>query len=279
MATTAPQRSNDGNRVSLIRAAADAFAESGFEGASLRSIADAADVSYQLISHYFGNKEDLLRATLEYLFERYLETGNGLAFDLSGNVRLQFRNHLRLLLSDRLQRPQIHKIWTQEGFAASDRHGKVVEPQIKVLLDNLALPYYREVVRLGIVTRFTPEEVAILTGAILHLNTVHPYSIELALGTEVGTAKSVNRQVDLLFDSLTAGDDEVDGSSSGDSENAQLPVPATAGASAGETPAADARRNDTELARLRAENADLKKVLAELLVQKAALHGKLRAAQ
>ena len=273
MSTTAPQRNTDGNRVSLLKAAADAFAETGYEGASLRSIAEAAGVSYQLISHYFGNKDDLWRATLEYLFERYLETGNGLGFDVSGNVRLQFRNHIRLLLTDLLQRPQIRKIWTQEHFAASDRFTQILEGQIDKLVNELATPYYREVVRLRIVKKFSPEEISLLVGSVLQLNVVYPYPLELALGAEAGTANSVNRQVDLLFDVLTTGDDEIEEAAPPPSSASA----ATARADAADASAADARRNEAELVRLRAENSDLKKVLAELLVQKAALHGKLRA--
>ncbi len=284
MSTTAPQRATDGNRVSLIKAAADAFADAGYEGASLRAIAEAAGVSYQLISHYFGNKEDLWRSTLEYLFERYLETGNGLGFDVSGNVRLQFRNHIRLLLTDKLQRPQIHKIWTQEGFAASERQTHTVEQEEK-LLNELAIPYFREVVRLGIVKKLTAEEISIVLAAVLQLNVVYPYPVELALGTQTGTAKSINRQVDLVFDLFTAGEDDLDASGKpapADSAGAGAPNESdAAGAATGahSSPATESRRNDAELARLRTENASLKKVLAELLVQKAALHGKLRAAK
>jgi len=286
MSTTAPHRTTDGNRVSLLKAAADAFAEFGYEGASLRSIAEAAGVSYQLISHYFGSKEDLWRSTLDYLFERYLETGNGLGFDVSGNVQLQFRNHIRLLFTDLLQRPQIRKIWTQECFAGSDRYTRFVVPEIDTLLRELAIPYYREVIRLGIVKRFTPEEISIVIGAVLQLNVIYPYPVELALGTATGTAKSVNRQADLLFDLLTAGDHTSEVAAAG----SELAAGADTGA-AGEgngsvavgvttlaPSASEALQNEAEFARLRTENTDLKKVLAELLVQKAALHGKLRGA-
>jgi AcrR family transcriptional regulator len=276
MSTTASQRSTDGNRVSLIKAAADAFAETGYEGASLRSIAEAAGVSYQLISHYFGNKEDLWRSTLEYLFERYLETGNGLGFDVTGNVRLQFRNHIRLLMTDLLQRPQIHKIWTQESFAASERQALALEQEER-LFGELAIPYFREVVRLGIVKKFSAQELAIVVTAALKSNVIYPYPAELALGAQTGTAKSINRQVDLLFDLLTAGDDDLDeaGRPGGAEPTAEPTLRGTADDNA--RTAAEAPRNEAELARLRAENTDLKRVLAELLVQKAALHGELRA--
>ena len=88
------------NRSRLLRAATDAFAEFGYEGTSLRAIADNAEVSFQLIAYYFGSKEELWIETVDYLFERYLETGKGLGFTPSGNLQEQFRNHLRLLLTD-----------------------------------------------------------------------------------------------------------------------------------------------------------------------------------
>jgi AcrR family transcriptional regulator len=191
------------NRSRLLRAATDSFADSGFEGASLRAIADAAGVSFQLIAYYFGSKEELWVATVDYLFERYLETGKGLGFTPSGNLHEQFRNHLRLLLTDLLQRPQIHKILVQENLADSPRYHNVLRPKIKQLHDTLALPYYKEVVRLGIVERFTAEEAGMLWSAIVKQNLSHPYYLELLLGLPTGSAKSVERQVDLLFAILT----------------------------------------------------------------------------
>lgn len=191
------------NRSRLLQAATDAFAEYGYEGASLRAIADNAGVSFQLIAYYFGSKEELWVATVEYLFERYLETGKGLGFTASGNRLEQFRNHLRLLLTDLLQRPQLRKIWIQEYLADSPRYHNVLRPQIKHLCDTLALPYFREVVRLGIVERFTAEEIALLWAGVVQNNCIYPYYVELMLGLPAGSTKSIERQVDLLFATLT----------------------------------------------------------------------------
>lgn len=191
------------NRSRLLQAATDAFAEYGYEGASLRAIADNAGVSFQLIAYYFGSKEELWLATVDYLFERYLETGKGLGFTASGNLFEQFRNHLRLLLTDMLQRPQLRKIWIQEYFADSERYHHVIKPKIKHLCETLSLPYFREVVRLGIVERFTAEEVALLWVGIVQSNVVYPYYVELVLGLPAGSPKSLERQVDLVFAVLT----------------------------------------------------------------------------
>ncbi|MGH3459678.1 TetR family transcriptional regulator, partial [Aeromicrobium sp.] len=52
-------------RAAILAAARAQFAARGFGGASLRSIASEAGVDASLISHYFGDKAQLLVATLE----------------------------------------------------------------------------------------------------------------------------------------------------------------------------------------------------------------------
>ena len=131
------------NRSRLLRAATDAFAEYGYEGASLRAIADNAGVSFQLIAYYFGSKEELWIATVDFLFERYLETGKGLGFTSSGNLAEQFHNHLRLLLTDMLQRPQLRKIWIQEYLADSPRYHNVIRPKIKHALRDAIVTVFQ----------------------------------------------------------------------------------------------------------------------------------------
>jgi TetR/AcrR family transcriptional regulator len=191
------------NRSRLLYAATDAFAQYGYEGASLRAIADNAGVSFQLIAYYFGSKEELWIETVDFLFERYLETGKGLGFTTSGNLAEQFHNHLRLLLTDMLQRPELRKIWIQEYLAGSARYHEVIRPKIKYLYDTLAHPYFEEVVRLGIVERFTADEIGLLWSSVVQNNVVYPYYIELTLGLPAGSPKSIERQVDLLFAVLT----------------------------------------------------------------------------
>lgn len=46
----------------IIETAEQLFAENGFDGTSVRDIAEAADVNVAMISYYFGSKEKLLEA-------------------------------------------------------------------------------------------------------------------------------------------------------------------------------------------------------------------------
>ncbi|WP_172121089.1 TetR/AcrR family transcriptional regulator [Actinomyces faecalis] len=51
-------------RAEIIDAATQVFAEQGFQGLSLRQIADAVGVSHTLLRHHFGTKDAILQAVL-----------------------------------------------------------------------------------------------------------------------------------------------------------------------------------------------------------------------
>ncbi len=56
---------NPDTRQAVLDAARATFAESGFDGASIRRIAGRAGVDPALVHHYFGTKDDLFMATVE----------------------------------------------------------------------------------------------------------------------------------------------------------------------------------------------------------------------
>ncbi|SNR83870.1 TetR family transcriptional regulator [Blastococcus mobilis] len=56
---------NPGTREAVLAAARAAFAERGFDGATIRAIATAAGVDPALVHHYFGNKDKLFLAAVE----------------------------------------------------------------------------------------------------------------------------------------------------------------------------------------------------------------------
>ena len=273
------------NRSRLLHAATDAFAEFGYEGASLRAIADTAGVSFQLIAYYFGSKEELWIATVDFLFERYLETGKGLGFTSSGNLAEQFHNHLRLLLTDMLQRPQLRKIWIQEYLADSPRYHNIIRPKIKLLYETLSLPYFSEVVRLRIVERFTAEETAVLWASVVQNNVVYPYYVELALGVPAGSPKSVESQVDLVFAILTEKRDVQSGEPAAEGEGMRAPPLATAKSALppSETVVYAWKERDevgSEVARtkqLEIENLHLKQLVGNLSLEKKLLLERLAA--
>ena len=56
-------------KLALINAAGELFAEHGFEGTSIRAIADKAQVNIAGIKYHFGSKEALYLHTISHVFE------------------------------------------------------------------------------------------------------------------------------------------------------------------------------------------------------------------
>jgi len=50
----------------IINAAMELFAEKGFEGTSIRDLASKADVNVAMVNYYFGSKDKLFEAMVEY---------------------------------------------------------------------------------------------------------------------------------------------------------------------------------------------------------------------
>lgn len=69
-----PYRTGIWRREQLINVAIDVFAEHGFAGGSLRTIAERAGVSHAALLQHFGSKEGLLTAVLEEWDRRTVES-------------------------------------------------------------------------------------------------------------------------------------------------------------------------------------------------------------
>jgi AcrR family transcriptional regulator len=65
MARTGRRPGNTDTRQQILAAARKAFAERGYDGASIRAIATSAGVDPALVHHYFGAKDKLFLATME----------------------------------------------------------------------------------------------------------------------------------------------------------------------------------------------------------------------
>lgn len=60
------RRSSEQTKAAILAAAREQFAAVGFEGATIRSIAAAADIDPSMVMRYFGNKDKLFAAAAEF---------------------------------------------------------------------------------------------------------------------------------------------------------------------------------------------------------------------
>jgi AcrR family transcriptional regulator len=66
MSDTSPPRRSDATKAAILAAAREHFAASGYQAATIRAIAAAADIDPALVMRYFGNKEGLFAAAAEF---------------------------------------------------------------------------------------------------------------------------------------------------------------------------------------------------------------------
>jgi AcrR family transcriptional regulator len=136
MARTGRRPGSPDTRERVRRAAQEAFAEAGFEQASIRGIARRAGVDPALVHHYFGSKEALFVASTQ-LPEAL---GGRLPAALSGD---------RATLGDRLARLAL-SLWEEEqtrlvmlGIARSATSDPRAASALRGLLEATLLPSVR----------------------------------------------------------------------------------------------------------------------------------------
>lgn len=59
-------RKSDRTKATILAAARERFAELGYDGATIRAIATAADIDPSMVMRYYGNKEQLFAAAADF---------------------------------------------------------------------------------------------------------------------------------------------------------------------------------------------------------------------
>ena len=113
--------SHDGTRLCLLQAAKKLFAKCGFEGCSIRTLAEEADVNISAVSYHFAGKEGLYRAVVEpiarrvsLLADQTLKTPQNVA-DFRARLEIFIEQFLRI----HIEEPEIGEI-VQRDFPGTN---------------------------------------------------------------------------------------------------------------------------------------------------------------
>ena len=90
-------------KVALIEATLSLIAEKGVRAATVRAIAERAEVTPGLIRHHFSSKEDLITAAYEHHMRRMTE----MSFDAGGGVHASCRARLAAFVGASLSPPVV----------------------------------------------------------------------------------------------------------------------------------------------------------------------------
>jgi TetR/AcrR family transcriptional regulator len=121
-------------RSRILAAALDIFAITGFEGSSLRQIAQHAGVQHQLLVYHFKTKDALWRQVVASIFEEasreqplsYWAHRVGLAGPANA-----LREMLGAFASFTARRPELHRLLSFEGQADSERLNWLLETFVR----------------------------------------------------------------------------------------------------------------------------------------------------
>jgi AcrR family transcriptional regulator len=107
----------------ILHAALLAFAESGYEGMSLRTLNSDLGLSRGTINQRFGSKEQLWYAAVDHGFQALIEDINA---ELAGGQDLtddlsELRGFLRAFLNASARRPELVRLMNHEGLHSTGR--------------------------------------------------------------------------------------------------------------------------------------------------------------
>ena len=186
-------------RNALLRGAANVFSEHGLKGSTVRQIAAEAGVNNTLITYHFGTKEKLWIEVVAWLLDEERKAGDR-SFDPSGDLRAQFRQHLRNSFTYTPTQVVLAKILSKEpssGVAQTVKGDKL--PAVFAQ----ARRYFDRVHELGIATRLTGEQMFHIFSATKYWWLTAAFDVELVTGEPPHTDKAAKRQADLLYELFT----------------------------------------------------------------------------
>lgn len=130
--TRPPTASRLNKERTILTEAESQFAQFGFEGASLESIAAAVNISRHNLLYYFPSKEALYLRVLDDVLNQWL---SGMEEMSHGDDPQQaLRNYIRAKLRSSLERPNAAKVFAKEVIAGAPRYAGVIAERVGPVL-------------------------------------------------------------------------------------------------------------------------------------------------
>src|ERR1700761_4519949 len=143
-------------RAAILDAAIAEFAERGFEGASIRVIADRLGLQHPLITYHYRSKDILWRAAAEHAFTQIRAGWDTLAPENSDMPPLaRLREEYATLFRYTVAFPEFHRFMRQEAFTNNPRLKWVAETVLAPLLGRL-IPQIVAAQDMGALPRIDP---------------------------------------------------------------------------------------------------------------------------
>ena len=129
-------RIQEKNRASILDAGLAVFSQSGFRGATLDQIADAAGLSKPNLLYYFASKEAVHAALLEGLLHTWLDPLH--ALDPAGDPLAEIQAYVARKLALSRDYPRESRLFANEILQGAPRMRGAIEGDLKALVTEKA---------------------------------------------------------------------------------------------------------------------------------------------
>jgi TetR/AcrR family transcriptional regulator len=125
------------NQAAILEAALDVFSQSGFKGATLDQIAEAAGLSKPNLLYYFPSKDDVYRSLLTRLLQTWLDPLR--AMDPVGEPLHEIQAYVRRKLELSRDFPRESRLFANEMLQGAPRMKEVLETDLRDLVAEKAI--------------------------------------------------------------------------------------------------------------------------------------------
>ena len=117
----------------ILAEAVRVFAESGYEGASIATVADNAGLSKQNLMYYFPTKQALYARVLDGVLDEWLERMDKLA-DAEQDPRDVLRAYIQAKLKFSREQPYASRVYAMEVISGAQLYGDQIQKRVVPLL-------------------------------------------------------------------------------------------------------------------------------------------------
>jgi len=155
----------------LIHAAKRLFAEKGFDGTTVKEIAEGAGMNISLISYHFQGKEGLYRACVEHFGKARLAIATRILKEPNSveDFRIRLKMFMDEVLTLHVEEPEVSKIISRECDTSSPLTQDIFKETFLKIFETL-VNFFKQAQQRGILKKDADMEIvaALCFGGLLH---------------------------------------------------------------------------------------------------------------
>lgn len=194
------QKRSQVTRAILAKSAMHCFAKHGYSNASVKMIAEHADLSYQLIPYHFGSKKELWEFVITDLFNQakknVLKHFEAIISSPQAKKKAAFRKYLTNLY--RPNKSDFVWIIAHELMNESEQYHTFLKPMLQAFVKDYVIALER-LVDLKIIKKFTGTELAMILPTFANANFFMRDDYETMTGKKIHSNKFIELEVNLVM--------------------------------------------------------------------------------